>query len=174
MPSAPEVFDAHAGDYDALRRRLVPVFDDFYGAAIAALSLAGRPPRRVLDVGAGTGLLSELVHRAMPQAALTLLDGSAAMLAAANARLGPKATYVRQDFAEQLPAGPWDAIVAALAIHHLPDRAKRALYAQIPDHLAALDPQLAWLREAGFVDVDCLFKQHGFAVIVGRHAERSA
>jgi tRNA (cmo5U34)-methyltransferase len=220
MSTAPEAFDAHAADYDALRRRLVPVFDAFYAAAIDALSAAARPLRRVLDVGAGTGLLSELVRGALPDVGLTLLDGSPAMLAAARARLGDDATYVEQDFADDLPQGPWDAIVSALAIHHFPDDGKRRLFAQIHDHLApggvfvnaeqvsgptprldelygawhrarsaelgttpqewasaelrmsydelaTLDAQLAWLRDVGFTDVDCLFKHYGFAVIVG-------
>jgi len=52
---ARRIFDAHADDYDALRRRLVPCFDALYGAAVGALSLASRPLERVLDVGAGTG-----------------------------------------------------------------------------------------------------------------------
>ena len=219
MPTAPRAFDAHAGDYDALRRRLIPVFDEFYEAAIGALSLAARPVRRVLDVGAGTGLLSELVHRALPAAELALLDGSPAMLAAARARLGHTATYLEQDFADELPAGPWDAVVSALAIHHVEDAGKRALFAQIHehlvpggvfvnaehvagptarldahyaawhrarcaalgttaaewaaaekrmsfDHLATVEDQLAWLRDAGFGGADCLFKHHVFAVIV--------
>ncbi len=136
MPTAPKAFDAHAGDYDALRRRLVPVFDAFHETAIEALSLAPQPVRRVLDVGAGTGLLSELVHRALPDAELTLLDGSPAMLAAARARLAESASYREQDFADELPAGPWDAIVSALAIHHAADATKRALFAQIHDRLA--------------------------------------
>ena len=219
MPTAPRAFDAHAADYDALRRRLIPVFDVFYEAAIGALSLASQSVRRVLDVGAGTGLLSELVHHALPDAELTLLDGSPAMLAAARARIGSAATYVEQDFADELPVGPWDAVVSALAIHHFEDAGKCALFGRIHerlapggvfvnaehvagptprldahyaawhrarcaelgtteaewaaaearmgfDHLATVEDQLAWLRDAGFDEVDCLFKHHVFAVIV--------
>ncbi|HEV7804861.1 MAG TPA: class I SAM-dependent methyltransferase [Solirubrobacteraceae bacterium] len=223
MSTAPEAFDAHAADYDALRRRLVPSLDAFYDAAVEALSLASRPLRRVLDVGAGTGLLAQRVSAAIPDAELTLLDGSPAMLASARARLGIGVVHLRQDFADDLPAGPWDAIVSALAIHHVDDASKRRLFAQVHerlapggvfvnaeqvagptprvddlytawhrtrsaklgttaqewaaaeqrmsyDHLATLESQLAWLRDAGFEDVDCLFKQYAFAVIVGRRA----
>ncbi|HEY1722485.1 MAG TPA: methyltransferase domain-containing protein [Magnetospirillaceae bacterium] len=38
------------------------------------------------------------------------------------------------------------------------------------DRCAPLDAQLAWLREAGFVDVDCRFKDGRFAVYSGRKA----
>lgn len=34
------------------------------------------------------------------------------------------------------------------------------------DQLAGVEGRLAWLRDAGFGDVDCLFKRYRFAVIV--------
>ena len=34
------------------------------------------------------------------------------------------------------------------------------------DRCASVDDQLVWLREAGFTDVDCLFRDHCFAVLV--------
>jgi tRNA (cmo5U34)-methyltransferase len=212
-------FHAHAGAYEEQRRRLVPGYDAFYGAAIEALGLAGRPLRRVLDLGAGTGLLARHVGAAYPDAELTLLDGAAAMLDEARAVLGEQAGYVVADLGGPLPDGPWDAVVSALAIHHLADEDKRSLFARTHDalapggvfvnadqvaapsavmeqayiawheqraraagcsddewaraqermrfdRLATVADQLAWLRAAGFADADCLFKDHGFAVLV--------
>lgn len=132
-----ELFNEHAAHYEELRRRLVPAFDALYDTAVAALGLAAAPPRRVLDLGAGTGLLAHAIARANPQAELVLLDGSAAMLEQARNALGERASYVLADLAAPLPAGPWDAIVSALAIHHLEDAAKRDLFARIH---AALTP----------------------------------
>jgi tRNA (cmo5U34)-methyltransferase len=129
-------FSRHAPGYDDPRRRLVPPFDAFYGAAVGALGLAGRPPRRILDLGAGTGLLSEAVLAAHPQAHVTLLDGAAPMLDQARARIGARAGYVVGDLGDPLPAGPWDAVVSALAIHHLADAGKRALFGRVHDALA--------------------------------------
>ena len=85
------LFEDHAADYEALRRRLVPAYDEFYGTAVAALELATVPLRRVLDLGAGTGLLARAVARAHPHSELVLLDGSAAMLEQAHATLGADA-----------------------------------------------------------------------------------
>ena len=135
--SARAVFQAHAEGYDAERRRLLPCFDAFYTAAIDALGLCERPLRRVLDLGAGTGMLAGAVAREHPAAELTLLDGAAAMLEQARARIGDSARYVVADLADPLPAGPWDAIVSALAIHHLDDPAKRDLFARVRAALAA-------------------------------------
>lgn len=215
-----DLFDAHAADYEALRRRLVPSFDAFYGTAVAALELAERPLRRVLDLGAGTGLLARAVARAHPDIELVLFDGSAAMLKQARAALGARASYVLGELGAELPAGPWDAVVSAIAIHHLEHPGKRDLFARIHaalspggvfvnaeqvrgptasldaaymrwherrarelgasesewaascermrvDRNATVEEQLEWLSAAGFAHVDCLFKDHRLAVLVG-------
>jgi tRNA (cmo5U34)-methyltransferase len=141
-----DVFDAVAGTYDEARRRLVPCFDAFYGTAVevaapplrAALA-AGRTPE-VLDLGAGTGLLSLLLAAAVPGIRLTLVDAAPAMLARATDELSARSVphrTVQADLSDELPAGRYDAVVSALAIHHLEDDGKRALYRRAA---AALTP----------------------------------
>ena len=90
----------------------------------------------MLDLGAGTGLFAGFVSEAFPAAQLTLIDGAGAMLAQARERLGERASYVVGDLADPLPEGPWDAIVSALAIHHLDDPGKRDLFARVRAALA--------------------------------------
>ena len=70
--SAATIFDAHAADYDASRRRLIPPYDRFYDTAVDAVALSTSTPQRVLDLGAGTGLLSAKVAAAYPTAELTV------------------------------------------------------------------------------------------------------
>jgi tRNA (cmo5U34)-methyltransferase len=133
-----DAFSAHAPQYTALRRRLVPGYDQFYGAVVEVLSLNAQPPRRVLDLGAGTGLLSAAVRAAFPDVSIELLDGSEAMLAEATQRLGDAVGAVHvADMADELPDGPFDAIVSALAIHHLDDADKRRLFSRVQDALVA-------------------------------------
>jgi tRNA (cmo5U34)-methyltransferase len=219
MTNVAQVFNAGADSYDAARRRLIPPFDSFYEVATEAVALAGSL-QRVLDIGAGTGLLSSCVRDAFPDAHLTLLDAAPAMLAQARESLGTdNASYVEGKLEEPLPQGPWDAVVSALAIHHLSDARKRDLFARVlaglrpggvfvnaeqvaaptprlselysswherrareagsddaewqgalermsHDRLAGVEDQLTWLRQAGFAEVDCLFKEYRFAVVV--------
>jgi len=224
MTDALKHFDGRAAGYEAERRRVVPNFDAFYEATVAALALAGREIRRVLDLGAGTGLLAAHVATAHPDVQLTLLDGAAGMLDRAREKFGDGASYVLADLADPLPGdGPWDAVVSALAIHHLDDVGKRELFARVyaalapggmfvnaeqvagptgcfddayhrwherrakelgttesdwqravesmhHDRTASVEHQLAWLREAGFADADCLWKDHRLAVLAARRA----
>lgn len=132
MADAVRIFAEHAPAYHALRRRLVPGLDDLYGTAADLLALRGGPLARVLDLGAGTGLLSAYVAERHPGVELVLVDGAAAMLEQARRLLAPHATTVLvQDLRDALPAGPFDAVVSALAIHHLDDRDKRDLDARV-------------------------------------------
>lgn len=134
---APSVFQAHAAGYEGPRRRLIPPFDAFYGTAVGALGLMAGPPKRVLDLGAGTGLLAERVAAAYPDAELVLTDAAPAMLDQARERLGHRATFHVADLREPLPDDDFCAVISALAIHHLDDAGKRDLFGRIH---AALRP----------------------------------
>jgi tRNA (cmo5U34)-methyltransferase len=128
----------NASEYDISRRRLIPCYDLFYAAAadLAAHSINTSSPA-ILDLGAGTGLLSEFVMQKVESAELYLLDESPDMLAKAQQRLAqydPK-IFV-QPMTEPLPTGIFHAIVSSLAIHHLADEDKRDLFRRIHQSLA--------------------------------------
>lgn len=136
MSDSVSVFAAHATDYDAQRRRLVPCFEEFYGTAVELLALREGPVARILDLGAGTGLLSEAILSRYPKAEIVLLDGAAEMLAQARDRLpAASITTVVIDLRDALPEGPFDAVVSALAIHHLEDQDKRDLFMRLQQAL---------------------------------------
>ena len=134
--SVQEVFNATAATYDPARRKLIPCFDRFHGAA---LELLPQDARRVLELGAGTGLFSTMLRERMPGAALHLVDVSEAMLAQARERLrgDARATFEAGDYRSMpLPTG-LDVVASALSIHHLEHEAKQALFASV---YAALRP----------------------------------
>ena len=123
FPSAPAVFDAYARHYDAPRHRLVPDFDVFYGtvADIIGFDFESDAEFRVLDLGAGTGLLSAILAQRFPKARFVLSDGAPQTLDQARQRFAGRERfeYLVSDFErDQLP-GSFDCVVSALAIHHL-------------------------------------------------------
>ncbi|CAA9448473.1 MAG: hypothetical protein AVDCRST_MAG14-646 [uncultured Rubrobacteraceae bacterium] len=128
------VFDGAAANYDRARRQLVPLFDDFYGAAVGAIPYGREDEIRVLDLGAGTGLLSAMIARAFPRTRITLVDISPEMLGVARQRFvdEPARFELRvMDYAEEPLLGEYDAVVSALSIHHLDGDEKRELFRKV-------------------------------------------
>ncbi|MGE0194224.1 MAG: trans-aconitate 2-methyltransferase [Methylocystis sp.] len=132
-------FEHAVPSYDGLRRQLIPHFDAFYGTALDLLEESvGAGGFRCVDLGVGTGLLSEMILARFPGAQVEGVDMAPKMLDAARARLAVYGARVRLSVADYaaapLPA-PLDAVVSALSIHHLDDEAKRRLFQRIHDAL---------------------------------------
>ena len=146
---------------------------------------------RVLDVGAGYGLLSEQVLDRFPQAWLVCQDFSEPMIAHARSRLATEAHRVDFVLSDLMHSswtaglgGSFDAVVSAIAIHNVryPERI-RAIYEEIAGLLAPggcflncdllmpapLDEQLEWLRAAGLERVAC-FSEEGHTAVFGGFA----
>ena len=105
----------------------------------AAQAVAEARPRRVIDLGAGTGALAEAVLRRCEKATVVeLIDADAEMLDQARERLSPfasRVSYSVRDFQGPLP--PCDVAVASLALHHVPTLAEKreifgAIHAALP------------------------------------------
>jgi tRNA (cmo5U34)-methyltransferase len=104
-------FDRAARTYDAVRRQLIPCFDDFYGMVARMIPFGRDDVFDVLDLGAGTGLISALVHERFPKARLRLIDISDEMLARARERFAG-ASDVRiavSDYSVEPLPGKFDA-----------------------------------------------------------------
>lgn len=214
-----EVFDATASTYDRDRSLLIPGCDTFYRWAIDLIPAGAKD---ILDLGAGSGLLTVLIRNRFPNARIHLIDFSAPMLSLASGRLGndPFITYQRADYVKEPLPEKLCAVVSSLSIHHLDDADKRVLFKKIhaslkpngafinaeqvagptpalderykalylqqvraagatepqiaaslfrqqEDRCATVSNQLQWLREAGFHDADCWYKDNRFAVMSG-------
>ncbi|MCU0629628.1 MAG: class I SAM-dependent methyltransferase [Methanoregulaceae archaeon] len=133
-----DAFDPIAQEYDAQRVHIIPDLGNYYGAAVWAAVAKDNHPE-ILDIGAGTGLMSALVLEKFPGAKLTLLDISENMLAVARKRFSHRENirYVVSDYSRSPLGGPYDLVISALSIHHLTSEDKRQLFNGI---FAALKP----------------------------------
>jgi tRNA (cmo5U34)-methyltransferase len=218
-----QAFNNFAQDYDAQREYIIPQMREYYGAAVWAMETAEAEPA-ILDVGAGTGLLSSLLLEKFPDARLTLMDIAENMLDMARKRFAsrPGTEYVVSDYSRSELGGPYDIVCSALSIHHLSPEDKRRLFGRIftalkpggmfvnadqaegetpyftqryldywneflrsgpmteaqhaeilkrrdtLDRNEKLSVQLSWLKEAGFSDVDVVYRNRTFIVTVAR------
>jgi ubiquinone/menaquinone biosynthesis C-methylase UbiE len=119
----PEVMDSEqeANDYDAMDHAGV-------NARFCEDFLAVHPrPRRVLDVGTGTGLIPIELCRRTPEASVLGIDLASHMLARAllhvgHARLEGRVRIVRADAKSTgLNSGAFDAVISNSIAHHIPD-----------------------------------------------------
>lgn len=124
-----DIFNDYSEDYDRNRRTFIPCFDQFYGSAISVLQFSTDSPK-ILDIGAGTGLLSSFVLSKYPKAEITLIDQAENMLELAKERFAgiPQIKYIKADYTEYCFSEKYDAIISALSIHHLEDEKKKKLY----------------------------------------------
>ncbi|MBN6189053.1 class I SAM-dependent methyltransferase [Aneurinibacillus sp. BA2021] len=220
-----EQFNEIAQHYDQQRRKLIPCFDDFYSIPVTIAETKSESPT-ILDIGAGTGLLSARMLEKYPNASITLIDLSEKMLDMAALRFEQRSQvkYIVGDYTTYEFADTFDIVISSLSIHHLMDGEKKALYHKVfsimkqdgifinadqvlgsspyieslytgdwkkkieqsgltreeiasayertaLDKMSTLEDQMMWLKEAGFTDVDCIYKYFNFVVLFGRKRE---
>ena len=130
-------FNSVAQKYDEQRRYFIPCFDDFYQTGISFLAKFRPDFKSVLDLGAGTGLLTKYLYKKFPEATYTLVDASEQMMDIAKQRFEnmDKFNFIISDFSKELPENQFDLISSALSIHHLEDESKALLYSNIYKNL---------------------------------------
>jgi len=156
-----------------------------YGADQIAIMLrvvagGGRPLRRLLDVGCGSGVIAQALLAEHRGANATLVDFSEPMLARARQALAtssPAPRFVVGDLADSAwvesvrSDAPFDVVASGYAIHHLTDARKRALYAEIfallapggtfvnIEHVASASAAVEALSDALLIDTLAAFQR---------------
>mgnify|MGYP003365594836 CR=1 FL=1 len=87
-------------------------------------SMVGKSPLRILEIGCGTGLLTEYLHACWPEAEILATDFAPNMLARAKMRLGEAVSYHQMDAAAPNVSGPFDVICGNLIMQWLPEPEK--------------------------------------------------
>ena len=212
-------FNKVAKDYDNQRKKLIPVFDDFYEIAIESAEANTKTPN-VLEIGAGTGLFSKMFLNKFPDGKIDLVDLAENMLSIAKERFSDNSNlnFFLEDILNFSPNKKYDLVISSLAIHHLEiddqeklynkifnwlkkdgifvnaemiagknefsnniyeewiikkakdngldDEAKLAAIERLKlDKKVPINTHLKWLENAGFSNVDCLYKAYCFGVL---------
>jgi tRNA (cmo5U34)-methyltransferase len=91
-------------------------------------------PKRILDLGCGTGNLTDQMFKKYPEADIDALDISEDILNESRKRFKhtPNIRYIQADFKSlHLPPGSYDLVMSSIAIHHIEDTDKIRLYKEI-------------------------------------------
>jgi ubiquinone/menaquinone biosynthesis C-methylase UbiE len=115
-------------------RYLRPILFEPYAEDLARRA-AVLKPRRILEIAAGTGVVTEAVLKSLPEAEIVATDLNQAMLDVAEGRLGARRASFRQMDAQALDFadGAFDLILCQFGVMFFPDRigayreARRAL-----------------------------------------------
>ena len=128
-------FNNAADNYDTNRKEIIPHMDVYYQTAVELTKKFNNPS--ILDLGAGTGILTELLHQTHPQSRITLVDMSANMLDKAKNKFNniDNFTYIEDNYLTMDLKENYDIIISSLSIHHLNDKEKYTLYRKIYQHL---------------------------------------
>ena len=146
--------------YDASIRQFIPDYETML--AETARCVAESSAEEILDLGAGTGALSEAVLIHCPHCRVELIDTDAEMLDQARERLRPfraRVRFTRRRFQGALPR--CDAVVASLALHHVPALSeKRTVYSAIH---AALEAEGIFVNADANMPSDAVQQQADYA-----------
>jgi tRNA (cmo5U34)-methyltransferase len=135
-------FDKISDDYSAMIKRCVPRYEEML------LKLMGYLPNdlkanRILELGCGTGNLTNLIIKRFPDAKIVAVDLSGELLAAAKDRfkLHHLINYRQEDFRNlQFESDNFDLVISSISIHHLKDNEKKILFSRC----------FNWLSSGGF------------------------
>jgi len=130
-------FFSMAECYDRMAGYLVPRYDWLQNELIALLFADGVEDKRIVDLGAGSGILLDKLLTRHPQARAVWVDFSGDFHTVARRRLarhGRRVEFVlarlEEPWQDRLGEAP-HAVCSMSAIHHLEPAAKQELYARI-------------------------------------------
>ena len=126
-----DFFAARVGGYDEHMRTSIEGASGFY--AFTASLLPVEKGARVLDLGCGTGLELEEYFRLNPEAEVTGIDLSEAMLEALKQKFPDRKIRLVRGSYFDIPfgEGAYDAAVSVESLHHFTPERKKALYGKL-------------------------------------------
>ena len=128
-----EHFAKQADEYESLMARLVPYYRE-QSKIISDLLPDDDRAYRVLDLGCGNGILSEVVFEKLPNSFIVGLDLTEGMLMAFKKKLSGhtgKFELRQADFRSDSIGKGYDIVIAGLTLHHLTWEEREKFYMTI-------------------------------------------
>ncbi|MCK4753353.1 MAG: class I SAM-dependent methyltransferase [Planctomycetes bacterium] len=128
--SVEQFYNAVSKDYNEFVHRAVPRYPEMLWAIFQYVP-KDLKPKRILELGCGTGNLSELIVKTYPNAEKVLVDISEEAIGQCKNRLkdNDRIEYCQADISElDFPAEAFDLIVSSITIHHLKHHEKELLF----------------------------------------------
>ena len=224
MKNVKDHFEEEAEEFDELIRTLIPFYEDMINSLVLSLPFHRKEEIKILDLGCGTGTISQEVKKRFPNASITCVDLAENMIKMAKTKLSiyPDVEFVRADFRDLNFKGEYNAVISSLALHHLQPEEQKSFYCRVKEFLkeggvfynadnilgstthlnqvymdkwvefmlkshtqedidtiwlpryreedfpSPLRSHIHWLEEAGFRDVDVVWKCYMFGVYGGK------
>lgn len=131
--SVEQFYNSISKDYNRLMRRAVSRYDEMLWALLRYIP-KDLKPKRILELGCGTGNLSEVIVKTYPKAETVLVDISEEVVSQCKSRFGnnDRIEYCQADINElNFPANSFDLVISSFTIHHLKDSQKQLLFEKV-------------------------------------------
>lgn len=133
MEKAEEHFNNTAKNYENLIEKIVTGHKAFFGQAVSLVADGGI---EILELGSGTGYLTEKILEKNPGASVTCIDMTPEMIDVAMAKKNLEGVeFILGDFREKWPDKKFDLIISTLCFHHLPDTDREDIIGKVRDSL---------------------------------------
>ena len=132
-------FEEEAKEFDETILKLIPHYEEMINALISPIPFNHEDSIKVLDLGCGTGTITQSLKKKFKNAEITCLDLAENMIEMAKIKLNEynDIDYITGDFYHFNFPEKYDVIVSSLALHHLvTDNDKIEFYKKIYDSLS--------------------------------------
>ena len=133
MEKAEEHFNNTVQNYENDIEKIVTDHEAFFNQAV---SLVPDGEIDILELGSGTGYLTEKILEKNPGVSITCIDMTPEMIDVAMKKKNLEGVeFILGDFREKWPDKKFDLIISTLCFHHLPDEDREDIIRKVRDSL---------------------------------------
>jgi len=133
-----EHFEKEAVVFDRMFFKIMPHYREMIGAVVEGIPFSKADRLKIIDLGCGTGNLTQRILAAYPGARITCVDMAENMLKMARVKLKNKTklSFWSGDIRNFDYSGRYEAIVASMVLHHIDKKEKPGFYRKLRRALA--------------------------------------